>query len=50
MDGHSYEPKGDITDLAKYVGKDKLPKNLVTFSRCMTICNESKLMFDKKKN
>ena len=48
VEGSSYTPEGDVKGLKDYV-KECVPKHLKYFLTCMSLCNESKLLVDKKK-
>ena len=48
VEGSSYTPEGDVKGLKDYV-KESLPKHLKCFLTCMSLCNESKLLVEKKK-
>lgn len=48
VEGASYKPEGEIKGLKEYMG-GSAPANIKTFLSCLSLCNESKLMWEKGK-
>lgn len=49
VSGHSYDTKGEIEGLKAYVDKE-IPANLKKLTECMTICNDSNIIYNKETN